>query len=177
MNKSDSRSGAKGVPFADKAKPPKPLRNDVLKAEMEELRKTQDREQYVKVLNEVVNAQLLIPIQMDRKPEVDAKSGEVILDKDTEIRFEIIENNKGELYYPVFTDGEEMKKLQLDKDQQVLIVSFGDLAAMLRMQADQMAGFVINPKGTNMVFPAGMVSKMAEEMEETDKKSDEETDQ
>lgn len=173
MNKSDSRSGAKGVPFADKVKPPKPLRNDALKAEMEELRKTQDREQYVKVLNEVVSAQLLIPIQMDRKPEVDAKSGEVILDKDTEIRFEIIENNKGELYYPVFTDGEEMKKLQLDKDQQVLIVSFGDLAAMLRMQADQMAGFVINPKGTNMVFPAGMVSKMAEEMDREIKRKEE----
>lgn len=164
MNKSDSRSGAKGVPFADKAKPPKPLRNDALKEAMETLRQTQDTQQYIKVLNEVVKAQLLIPIQMDRDPQVDEKTGEVILDKDTEIRFEIIENNKGELYYPVFTDGAEMKKLQLDKDQQVLIVSFADLEAMLRMQAGQMAGFVINPKGTNMVFPADMVHKMAEEI-------------
>lgn len=153
------------IPEADRAKRPTPIRNDRLKADMEKLRTAPDQELYVKVLNEVVDAQLLVPIQMDRDPEVDQDSGEVVIDKDTQIRFEIIENKQGELYYPVFTDGSEMKKLSLEEDQRSLIVSFMDLAAMVDMQPGQMAGFVIDPKGGNMVFPADMIRKMTDEIQ------------
>ena len=152
------------IPEADKHVRPVPVRNDGLKSDIEELKRDPNTEQYVKVLNEVVNAQLLAPIHLDKEPERDEKTGQVVIDKDTEIQFEMIRNNEGELYYPVFTDGAEMRKLQMEEDQRVLIVNFWDLANMVKMQEDQMSGFVINPKGGNMIFPADMIDKMVEEI-------------
>ena len=143
---------------------PKPVRNDSLKEAMDQLRNDPTKENNIVVLNEVVSARLLAPVSMDREPELDPKTGEVILDKDTEIRFEIITNNKGELYYPVFTDGAELKKCSEEPDQRVLIVNLADLAAMIAAQNNQISGFVINPRGDNMVFPAEMIAKMSEEM-------------
>ena len=137
-----------------KAAEPKPVRNDSLKEAMDQLGNDPTKENNIVVLNEVVSARLLAPVSMDREPELDPETGEVILDKDTEIRFEIITNNKGELYYPVFTDGAELKKCSDEPDQRVLIVNFADLAAMIAAQNNQISGFVINPRGDNMVFPA-----------------------
>ncbi|MBQ9708162.1 MAG: SseB family protein [Firmicutes bacterium] len=152
------------IPEADKHVKPVPVRNDQLKADIEELKKNPDNEQYVKVLNAVVNAQLLAPIHLDKEPERNQETGEVVIAKDTEIQFEMIKNNQGELYYPVFTDGAEMRKLQMEEDQMVLMVDFWDLANMIQMQEEQMAGFVINPKGGNMIFPSDMIAKMVEEI-------------
>ena len=81
-------------------------------------------------------------------------------------------NNKGELYYPVFTDGAELKKCSEEPDQRVLIVNFADLAAMIAAQNNQISGFVINPRGDNMVFPAEMIAKMSEEMMREDKEKE-----
>ena len=155
-----------------KAAEPKPVRNDSLKEAMDQLRNDPTKETNIVVLNEVVRAGLLAPVSMDREPELDPKTGEVILDKDTEIRFEIITNNKGELYYPVFTDGAELKKCSEEPDQRVLIVNFADLAAMIAAQNNQISGFVINPRGDNMVFPAEMIAKMSEEMMREDKEKE-----
>ncbi|MDO4394273.1 MAG: SseB family protein [Bacillota bacterium] len=156
----------------DKTTVPKPVRNDKLKEAMDQLRNDPTRENNIVVLNEVVSAGLLAPVSMDREPEIDKKTGEVIIDKDTEIRFEIISNNRGELYYPVFTDGAEMKKFNIEQDQRVLIVSFNDLAAMIKVQNNQIAGFVINPKSDNMIFSADMIAKMSAEMEKEDKEKE-----
>ena len=155
-----------------KAAEPKPVRNDSLKEAMDQLRNDPTKENNIVVLNEVVSARLLAPVSMDREPELDPKTGEVILDKDTEIRFEIITNNKVELYYPVFTDGAELKKCSEEPDQRVLIVNFADLAAMIAAQNNQISGFVINPRGDNMVFPAEMIAKMSEEMMREDKEKE-----
>ena len=155
-----------------KAAEPKPVRNDSLKEAMDQLRNDPTKENNIVVLNEVVSARLLAPVSMDREPELDPKTGEVILDKDTEIRFEIITNNKGELYYPVFTDGAELKKCSEEPDQRVLIVNFADLAAMIAAQNNQISGFVINTRGDNMVFPAEMIAKMSEEMMREDKEKE-----
>ena len=155
-----------------KAAEPRPVRNDSLKEAMDQLRNDPTKENNIVVLNEVVRAGLLAPVSMDREPELDPETGEVILDKDTEIRFEIITNNKGELYYPVFTDGAELKKCSDEPDQRVLIVNFADLAAMIAAQNNQISGFVINPRGDNMVFPAEMIAKMSEEMTREDKEKE-----
>ena len=116
-------------------------------------------------LNEVIKARLLAPVEMDKAPEYDMKLDEVILEKDTEIRFELIKAANGALYYPVFTDGEEMRKVDIEKDQHSLILNFDDLAAMLLQPQNAVAGFVINPMSDNVVFSTEMVAAMKKDME------------
>lgn len=142
-----------------------PVKNQRLKDAIEALRKEQTTENYVKLLNEVVAAKLLIPVLLDKKPEYDEKLNEIMLEKDTEISFELIKSEKGELYYPVFTDGEELRKCDDDKDRQSLIVNFDDLAAMLLQPQNQVAGFSINPMSDDVRFTTEMIAAMKRDME------------
>lgn len=144
---------------------PEPVRNPELKEAVEEVRKNPGTESSVRLFNEVVRARLLAPIHLDRPPEFDKESGEVILEKDTEISFELISDKEDNLYYPVFTDGEELRKCDIEEDQQSLIVNFEDLSAMLLNEENKVKGFVINPMSDNLVFSTEMIAAMKKDME------------
>ena len=143
----------------------KPVRNPELKKAMEEAKKDPVMENSIRLLNEVVKARLLIPVSMDKDPQYDRKLEEVVLEKDTRISFELIKAASGDLYYPVFTDGEEMIKCEIEKDQHSMIVNFDDLAAILLMPQSGIAGFAINPMSDNLCFSKEMVASMKRDME------------
>ena len=143
----------------------KPVRNPELKKAMEEAKKDPGMENSIRLLNEVVKARLLIPVSMDTDPQYDRKLEEVGLEKDTRISFELIKAASGDLYYPVFTDGEEMIKCEIEKDQHSMIVNFDDLAAILLMPQSGIAGFAINPMSDNLCFSKEMVASMKRDME------------
>lgn len=143
----------------------KPVRNPELKKAMEEAKKDSGMENSIRLLNEVVKARLLIPVSMDKDPQYDRKLEEVVLEKDTRISFELIKAASGDLYYPVFTDGEEMIKCEIEKDQHSMIVNFDDLAAILLMPQSGIAGFAINPMSDNLCFSKEMVASMKRDME------------
>ena len=153
----------------------KPVKNPELKKAIEAARKEPNQENSIKLLNEVVRARLLIPVSMDRDPEYDEKLHEVVLEKDTRISFELIKAKNGDLYYPVFTDGEEMLRCDLDTDQHSMIVNFDDLAAILLMPQSGIAGFAINPMSDNLCFSRDMVAAMKRDMDNEKKRESEET--
>lgn len=143
----------------------KPVRNPDLKKAIEAAKKDPGKENSIKLLNEVVRAKLLIPVSMDKSPEYDEKLEEVVLEKDTRISFELIKATNGDLYYPVFTDGEEMLRCDIEKDQHSMIVNFDDLAAILLMPQSGIAGFSINPMSDNVCFSCDMVAAMKKDMD------------
>lgn len=153
----------------------KPVKNPELKKAIEAARKEPNQENSIKLLNEVVRARLLIPVSMDRDPEYDEKLQEVVLEKDTRISFELIKAKNGDLYYPVFTDGEEMLRCDLDTDQHSMIVNFDDLAAILLMPQSGIAGFAVNPMSDNLCFSRDMVAAMKRDMDNEKKRESEET--
>lgn len=143
-----------------------PVRNPELKKAMALAKEQPSAENSAAMLNQVVRASLVIPVEIDRKPEYDQESGDIIFDKDTEIRFELIQSGNGDLYYPVFSDGEEMKKCGVGNDQMSILINFDDLAAMLLQPQNTVSGFVVDPMGSNMIFTADMVAAMKKEMGE-----------
>ena len=144
---------------------PKPVRNPLLKEAAKLARENPSMENSVRFLNEVVRARLLIPVSMDKSPVYDKELDEIILEENTEISFELIKAANGDIYYPVFTDGEEMLKCGIGRGQQSMIVNFDDLAAMLLSPVNAVAGFAINPMSDNMCFTTDMVAAMKKDME------------
>ena len=144
---------------------PKPVRNPLLKEAEKLARENPSMENSVRFLNEVVRARLLIPVSMDKSPVYDKELDEIILEENTEISFELIKAANGDIYYPVFTDGEEMLKCGIGRGQQSMIVNFDDLAAMLLSPVNAVAGFAINPMSDNMCFTTDMVAAMKKDME------------
>ena len=151
---------------------PQPIKNPALMEAIAQAKKDPGVENTVKLLNEVVSAKLVIPVSMDRVPKYDSEKDEIVIEKDTQINFELIKSSEGALYYPVFTDGVEMSKCDLDEDQQSLIMNFNDLAAILLQPQNAVAGFVINPMSDNISFPVDMVAAMKEDMENETKESE-----
>ena len=144
---------------------PKPVRNPLLKEAAKLARENPSMENSVRFLNEVVRARLLIPVSMDKSPVYDKELDEIILEENTEISFELIKAANGDIYFPVFTDGEEMLKCGIGRGQQSMIVNFDDLAAMLLSPVNAVAGFAINPMSDNMCFTTDMVAAMKKDME------------
>ena len=147
------------------AEAPKPIRNDSLLDSIKQVKEEASQENTVKLLNEVVRAKLLAPVNLDQEPVIEGEDGQVVLEKDTAISFELIKAANGDLYYPVFTHGEELRKCSTEKNQQSMIVNFEDLANMILGQSKTVRGFVINPMGDNLCFTAEMIESMISEME------------
>lgn len=146
------------------AQAPKPIRNDSLLESIARAKEDASQENTVKMLNEVVRARLLAPVTLDRDPVMDSQQQEIVLEKDTTISFELIKAANGDLYYPVFTHGEELRKCSGEQNQQSMIVNFGDLANMILQQGKTVRGFVINPMGENICFTSEMIEIMLNDM-------------
>lgn len=148
----------------EKAKQPQPIKNDELLASIRKAKEEPGQENTVAMLNQVVRAKLIAPISLDKEPIVSDPEGPVELEKDTQISFEMIAASTGDLYYPVFTHGAEMKKCSKEKDQHSLLVNFEDLANMVLNQRQAVKGFVINPMGENICFNTDMIESMMNEI-------------
>jgi hypothetical protein len=58
-----------------------------------------------------------------------------------------------------------MKKCGVEDDQLSIMINFDDLAAILLQPQNKVAGFVVDPMGSNIIFTAEMVAAMKKEME------------
>ena len=145
---------------------PTPIRNDGLVECIRAAQKDPVAENVVKMFNAVVNAEMLAPISLDKDPTME--KNDVFLEKDTMISFELIKAANGDLYYPVFTHGEELKKCSKEQDQHTIKVTFEDLANMIIHQGKVVKGFVINPMGENVCFTAEMIEGMINSMKKED---------
>ncbi len=143
-----------------------PIRNDELLEIIHTVQKEPSTDNIVKMFNAVVTAELLAPISLDKDPTME--KNDVFLEKDTTISFELIKSANGDLYYPVFTHGEELKKCSKEQDQHTMKVTFEDLANMILNQGKVVKGFVINPMGENICFTADMIEGMIHSMREED---------
>lgn len=152
------------------AETPTPIRNDELLESIKKVKEDASQENTVKMLNQVVRAKLLAPVSLDRDPSVEGEDGQVVLEKDTTVSFELIKAQNGDLYYPVFTHGEELRKCSAEKNQHSMIVNFEDLANIILGQGKTVRGFVINPMGDNLCFTSEMIEGMIKDMEAESKK-------
>lgn len=149
-----------------------PIRNDALLECIHAVQQEPSTDNIVKMFNAVVSAELLAPISLDKDPTMEKE--DVFLEKDTTISFELIKAANGDLYYPAFTHGEELKKCSDEKDQHTMKVTFEDLANMIIHQGKVVKGFVINPMGENICFTTDMIEGMINSMKKEDAESSEE---
>ena len=143
----------------------RPVENPKLKQAIKKVKKDPSAENSSNFLNEIVRAEFIIPVSIDRPAEIDKTAGDIILEKDTEISFELIKTESGKLYYPLFTDGAELEKCKVRRDQQNLIVNFDDMAAILLQPQNQVEGFTVNPMSDDMRFSVDIIAAMKKEMD------------
>ncbi|MBQ8984162.1 MAG: SseB family protein [Lachnospiraceae bacterium] len=109
-----------------------------------------------KMVEEALNARFLVPCEMKFAPGTEHEQKRT--PANTFPNINLIKTTEGKLYFMAFTDMGELKKWQ-DKDgQNVLIMSFDDVAGLALNPKSNTEGFVINPSTTNVVFQNQLIA-------------------
>lgn len=139
----------------------KPVANPELMAAVERMNRENSRESREAVLDLVIStARFLAPVTITPAPEEQA-GGQTALGQGTQIQFQLLANQEGQPFFPAFTGWEELRKLCGPKNQQTLVLTFDDYAAMVVRDA-RAAGFVVDPFGACLSFDRAMVEHLVE---------------
>ena len=126
----------------------KPVENPVLVDAMATFKlDLQNREHELAFLKAAVEARYLLPAQV--QPDPDAEPDENGQTR-ARIAFQIMTNQKGEQFMPVFTDEVELKKarnFQPGEKVQIAVMSFMDIYRFIKAN-EPIRGVVINPAGS-----------------------------
>ena len=139
----------------------KPVANPELLAAVERMNRENSRESREAVLDLVITtARFLAPVTITPAPE-EQTGGQAALGQGTQIQFQLLPNQNGQPFFPAFTGWEELRKLCGPKNQQTLVLTFDDYAAMV-VRDVRAAGFVVDPFGACLSFDRAMVEHLVE---------------
>ena len=139
----------------------KPVANPELLAAVERMNRENSRESREAVLDLVITtARFLAPVTITPAPE-EQTGGQAALGQGTQIQFQLLANQEGQPFFPAFTGWEELRKLCGPKNQQTLVLTFDDYAAMV-VRDVRAAGFVVDPFGACLSFDRAMVEHLVE---------------
>lgn len=113
----------------------------------------------------VMNAKFITPGNVS-KPRNVAKTnpqGATVMQQETQVQFQLIENNNKEKFFPAFTDEEEKNKWDGSKGKDNVVMTFDSYAQLLGEEGCEVMGFVINPFGKSVAFPKPMVKSLKEQ--------------
>ena len=129
--------------------------NRALLTAVERMNREQSRQSREAVLDMVISsARFLAPVSI-LTPEEAALTGGA----GAAVQFQLLPNQEGQPFFPAFTSWEELRKLCGPKNQQTLLLSFDDYAAMI-LRDNRGAGFVIDPFGCCLSFDRAMVEHL-----------------
>lgn len=118
------------------------------------------------MFSEILNAEYIVPADTSKLKIEGVKSGEIKLNKDSEVSFPVLQNAQGKNYYPFFTDYNELRKYDMNSNCSVLAATFKDIEIF----AEKSDGIVINPFGANIVLTAEMLDEIKKISAENKKK-------
>ena len=108
----------------------------------------------------MTQAHLLAPVVLTPAPSP-AVCGQTTLEQNTAIQFQLISSQEGRPFFPAFTNWGELRKLCGPKNQQTLVLTFDDYAAMV-LRDNRAAGFVVDPFGSCLSFDRAMVAHLVD---------------
>lgn len=139
-----------------------PINNPELVKAMNTVKEAFSQENNNRFLNELMKASFLVPAIIDPVPTPDA-NGKAVLTQDTKITFNLLSNEKGEKYFPAFTDWQELHRWQKDYKSNTVVLTFDEFATMILKDGCDAIGFVINAFNQNISFPKDQVASLAEQ--------------
>lgn len=129
----------------------KPLENPKLKNLLKKMYENDNLELQNEILEEIImNAHFLSYVNFSEPLKV-KENGESVFEKDSKINFNMLSTNDNKVYFPAFTDWEELGKWGTPEKMETLILNFDDYVRMV-LENEETEGLVINPFGNSYIF-------------------------
>lgn len=126
---------------------------------IEKMKEEKTVEAQNKVISQVLKSKFLCPVILEEAPK---GGGRIEITPNTKIQFSIIKTTDNKNYLIAFTSDEESIKWQSQNKMNVsqsLIYTFEDYA-MIATNNESLNGFIIDPKGCNLVFTEDMIKQI-----------------
>ncbi len=128
------------------------LGNEELVKAMVALKENENKETQAALLTKVLSARFFAPVDVtDADGNPIKGNGKVDVPKDAKFNFKLIQNNKGEQFFTVFTDIQEFRRWSKNQVNTIVVI-FPQIAQLAQAKADVIKGFVINPMSHNIIF-------------------------
>lgn len=115
-----------------------------------------------KMIGEALNAKFLVPGIMRFKPGTEREQKRT--SENTMLNFSMLKNPEGVMYFVAFTDMGEFEKWKVKAGQTmaILVMTFDEIADLIRKSGDQSNGFVLNPATSKVTFQKNIVLSVIE---------------
>lgn len=118
-------------------------------------------ERQAEFMQEVVKARYMTVASFSPEPEED-EEGNLKFAENASVSFPDIRNDKGEKYFPAFTDWKEAQKWEIREGQHVVGMTFDDYAGIV-LQDNDADGFVINPFSENIKIDRQVITSLKQQ--------------
>lgn len=134
------------------------LNNENLVAAMNAIRENENSETQNKFLQIAIQSTYFAPVDIISEDGTLLEgTGKTKIPEGSKFNFKLITNQNGERYFPLFTDIDEFQKWNQGKQIKTIVVNFPQMSSLVSKKPDEVAGFVINPMGQNMIFPKALL--------------------
>ncbi len=141
------------------------VNNPELLVAIENMQENNTKETVDEMVNQAMKARFITPAKVHAPENVaKTKNGKTIMQQQSQVQFQLIQNENKEQYFPAFTDVDELNKWSgCDKGFTLTVMTFTDYANILADPKCPIQGFVINPFGKSVAFPKGMVMNLMQQ--------------
>lgn len=137
------------------------FKNDKMKAAMRALRDKENQFTIQHMVDSLITSQLLVPAQWDKDPV--EEQGQMIFSPDTKFQLMVINDDRNNCYFPMFTSMEELKKWDTENEIQSLVMSFEQYLPFVEISKDTVRGIVVNPYSENVPFTCDYILQVNQE--------------
>lgn len=137
--------------------PAEEITNPALKEAIEVMQTEGSKENIDKMINQVIEAKFILPARVTQIPSARTENGRTMMNNQTQVQFRLLENNRQEKFFGVFTDIEELYKWKGNEEAHKVVTDFDSVAHMVMDPQSNVLGFVVNPFGKSVTFPKNMV--------------------
>ena len=108
--------------------PAEKITNPALKEAIEKMQAENSKENVDAMINQVLEAKFILPARVTQIPAARTENGQTMMTNQTQVQFRLLENNRHEKFFGVFTDIEEMYKWKGNEEANKVVTDFDSLA-------------------------------------------------
>lgn len=111
------------------------------------------------LLDAFISTNFLIPAQWDKDPSRNEK-GVLVFEPNTQFQLSLIQNDKGDSFFPIFSSMDQLKKWDQDSEIHSLVMTYNQYMPFVKMALNQIHGIVIDPFGANVLLDCNLLVEL-----------------
>ena len=147
------------------------LKNEQLIANMNALKENENKDTQSAFVTSALKAQYFTPVDIiGADGKMLEGNGKMEIPKDAKFNFKLIKNNKGDAFFPLFTDIKEFQKWNKNAKINTIVVNFPQMANLVSKNSET-NGLVINPMSQNLIFTRELLDNLLKHFQENAQKA------